>query len=117
MVYKYKYNDFIRDNKLNIEFSFLVQRVAIFEQNLCQLVKELKEFTFLIIYGEIHNEKIEAYRSMVQVRFSHIEDNFHKSNYLTAFLSLFVFNVKNCKLLVFNNEMLTSLSQQYFVIR
>ncbi|CAF3578533.1 unnamed protein product [Rotaria sp. Silwood1] len=47
----------------------IAQHVAIFEQNLCQLVEELKEFTFLDIYGEIHYEKIEPYRLMVQARF------------------------------------------------
>ncbi|CAF5090327.1 unnamed protein product, partial [Rotaria sp. Silwood1] len=47
------------------------QHVAIFEQDLCQLVENLKEFTFLDINGEIHYEKVESYRSMVQTRFPH----------------------------------------------
>ncbi|CAF4538884.1 unnamed protein product [Rotaria sp. Silwood2] len=49
----------------------IAQHVAVFEQDLCQLVEKLKEFTFLDIYGEIHYEKVEVYRSMVQVRFPH----------------------------------------------
>jgi hypothetical protein len=50
---------------------FVSQHVAIFEQDLCQLVENLKEFTFLDINGEIHYEKVESYRSMVQARFPH----------------------------------------------
>ena len=47
----------------------LVQHMAVFKQDLCQLVKNLKEFVFLSIYGEIHYKKAEAYRSMAQARF------------------------------------------------
>ncbi|CAF3361200.1 unnamed protein product [Rotaria socialis] len=47
------------------------QHVAIFERDLCRLVENLKEFTFLDINGEIHYEKVESYRSMVQARFPH----------------------------------------------
>ncbi|CAF3830212.1 unnamed protein product [Rotaria sp. Silwood1] len=45
------------------------QHVAVFQQDICQLVEKLKEFTFLDIYGEILYEKVESYRSMVQARF------------------------------------------------
>ncbi|CAF3478549.1 unnamed protein product [Rotaria socialis] len=45
------------------------QHAAVFEQDLCQLVEKLKEFTFLDIYGEIHIEKVEPYRLMAQTRF------------------------------------------------
>ncbi|CAF0745482.1 unnamed protein product [Rotaria sordida] len=45
------------------------QHVAVFEQDLCQLTGKLKDFIFLDIYGEIHYEKVEPYRSMVQARF------------------------------------------------
>ncbi|CAF4692957.1 unnamed protein product [Rotaria sp. Silwood1] len=45
------------------------QHVAIFEQDLCQLVENLKEFTFLNIYGEIPYKKVEPYHLMVQARF------------------------------------------------
>ncbi|CAF3956624.1 unnamed protein product [Rotaria sp. Silwood1] len=45
------------------------QHVAIFEQDLCQLTENLKEFTFLDIYGKIDYEKVEPYRLMVQARF------------------------------------------------
>ncbi|CAF2871504.1 unnamed protein product [Rotaria sp. Silwood2] len=44
----------------------IAKHVAIFEKDLCQLVEKLKEFTFLDIYGEIHYEKVEPYRLMVQ---------------------------------------------------
>ena len=43
--------------------------MAIFEQDLCQLIEKLKELTFLDIYGEINYEKVEPYRLMVQTRF------------------------------------------------
>jgi hypothetical protein len=49
---------------------FLVQHVTVFEQDLCQLVMNLKEFIFLDIYGGIPLEKVQAYRSMAQTRFS-----------------------------------------------
>ncbi|CAM4944871.1 unnamed protein product [Rotaria socialis] len=49
----------------------IAQHVAIFERDLCRLVENLKEFTFLDINGEIHYEKVESYRSMVQARFPH----------------------------------------------
>ncbi|CAF3415449.1 unnamed protein product, partial [Rotaria sp. Silwood2] len=47
----------------------IAQHVAIFEQDLCQLVENLKEFTFLNIYGEIPYKKVEPYHLMVQARF------------------------------------------------
>ena len=50
---------------------FLAQHATVFEQDLCQLVEKLKQFTFLDIYGKIHREKVEVYRSMAQVRFPH----------------------------------------------
>jgi hypothetical protein len=69
LVYTHKYNNYIRKNKFIIYIFILAQHVAIFEQDLCQLVEELKEFTFLDIYGEIHSEKVEPYRLMAQARF------------------------------------------------
>jgi hypothetical protein len=45
--------------------------VVVFEQDLCQLIDKLKDFTFLDIYGEIHYKKVEPYRLMVQARFPH----------------------------------------------
>ncbi|CAF1457119.1 unnamed protein product [Rotaria sordida] len=47
----------------------IAQHVDVFEQDLCELVKNLKEFTFLDICGKIHYEKVEPYRLMVQARF------------------------------------------------
>ena len=43
--------------------------MVVFEQDLCELVEQLKEFVYLDIYGEIDRNKIEPYRSMVQTRF------------------------------------------------
>ncbi|CAF4094597.1 unnamed protein product, partial [Rotaria sp. Silwood1] len=39
----------------------IAQHVVILEQDICQLIKELKEFTFLDIYGKIGYEKVEPY--------------------------------------------------------
>ncbi|CAF1208742.1 unnamed protein product [Rotaria sordida] len=50
-------------------FESIVQHVNIFEQDLCQLVEQLKQLLFLDIYGLIENEKVEAYRIMIQKRF------------------------------------------------
>ncbi|CAF4057748.1 unnamed protein product, partial [Rotaria sp. Silwood2] len=49
----------------------IAQHVTIFEQDLSQLVKNLKEFTFLDIFGEIHYEKVEPYRLMAESLFPH----------------------------------------------
>ncbi|CAF4604129.1 unnamed protein product [Rotaria sp. Silwood2] len=49
----------------------IAQHVTIFEQDLSQLVKNLKEFTFLDIFGNIHYEKVEPYRLMAQALFPH----------------------------------------------
>jgi hypothetical protein len=43
----------------------------VFQQDLCQLVENLKELTFLNICGAVHNEKLKSYQSMVQARFPH----------------------------------------------
>ncbi|CAF4608452.1 unnamed protein product, partial [Rotaria sp. Silwood2] len=47
------------------------QHVVVFGQDLCQLIDKLKDFTLLDIYGEIHYNKVEPYRLMVQARFPH----------------------------------------------
>jgi hypothetical protein len=46
----------------------------VFEQNISELVEQLKHFVYLDIYGQTDREKIEPYRSMVQTRFpnSHV---------------------------------------------
>ncbi|CAF3182010.1 unnamed protein product [Rotaria sp. Silwood2] len=46
-----------------------IEHVAVFQQDLSELVEQLKELVLLDIYGEINREKIEPYRSMVQMRF------------------------------------------------
>ncbi|CAF4256923.1 unnamed protein product, partial [Rotaria sordida] len=45
------------------------EHIKIFEQDLSQLVEQLKQFVFLDIYGEIFQEKVEPYRLMIQSRF------------------------------------------------
>ncbi|CAF4222460.1 unnamed protein product [Rotaria sordida] len=45
------------------------KHVTVFEQDLSQLVTELKQFVFLDIYSDTDSEKVEPYRSMVQKRF------------------------------------------------
>ncbi|CAF4049853.1 unnamed protein product [Rotaria sordida] len=50
-------------------FQSIVDHVVVFEQNLCELVQNLKELVFIDIYGRIHSEKIEPFRSMVKRRF------------------------------------------------
>lgn len=42
-----------------------------FEQDLCQLIGQLKQFAFLDIRGEIDSGKVTPYRSMVQKCFPH----------------------------------------------
>ncbi|CAF1467355.1 unnamed protein product [Rotaria sordida] len=55
----------------------IAQQVTVFEQDLCQLVEQLKYFVFLDIYGVISYEKAQAYHSMVRTRFpnyrSHVD--------------------------------------------
>ncbi|CAF1405832.1 unnamed protein product [Rotaria sordida] len=59
----------------------IAQHVIVFEQDLCQLVEKLKEFTFLDIYGEIHKEKVEPYRLMAQTRFPNSRINVEVSRF------------------------------------
>ncbi|CAF0880525.1 unnamed protein product [Rotaria sordida] len=47
----------------------IVKHVTVFEENLCQLVEQLKQFVYLDIYGQTDQEKIEPYRSMVHKSF------------------------------------------------
>jgi len=58
----------IKEEKKNA-FSLLGKHVNIFEQDLCQLIEQLKKIVFLDIHGEIDEAKVEPYRSMVQRRF------------------------------------------------
>ncbi|CAF4236636.1 unnamed protein product [Rotaria sp. Silwood2] len=59
----------------------IAQHVNVFEQDLCQLIEKLKEFTFLDIYGEIHYEKVEAYRLMIQNCFPHSRNDVEVSRF------------------------------------
>jgi hypothetical protein len=58
-------------------FICLGQHVNIFKEDLYQLVEQMKEFVFLDLHGEIHEKKVEPYRSMVQTCFpnsrNHVE--------------------------------------------
>ncbi|CAF4857910.1 unnamed protein product [Rotaria sp. Silwood2] len=47
----------------------ITQHVAIFANDLCQLIQQLKRFAFLDICGQTDRQKIEPYRSMVQKYF------------------------------------------------
>ncbi|CAM4748523.1 unnamed protein product [Rotaria magnacalcarata] len=55
----------------------IAQHITIFQQDLCQLIEQLKQFVFLNIYGLISCEKVEAYHSMIKTRFpnsrSHVD--------------------------------------------
>ncbi|CAF3377700.1 unnamed protein product, partial [Rotaria sp. Silwood2] len=57
------------------------EHMNIFEQDPCQLMKQLKEFAFLDIHGEIHQEKVESYRSMVQKCFPNSQINIEISRF------------------------------------
>jgi len=48
---------------------FLDQHVFVFQHDLNELFKQLNEFVFLEILGEIHEEKVEPYRLMIQRNF------------------------------------------------
>ncbi|CAF3951186.1 unnamed protein product, partial [Rotaria sp. Silwood1] len=45
------------------------EHVIVFEQDLCQLVQQLKEFVYLDIYGNIDYDKVEPYHLIVKKRF------------------------------------------------
>ncbi|CAF3853145.1 unnamed protein product, partial [Rotaria sp. Silwood1] len=57
------------------------QHAAIFEQDLCQLVKKLKQLVYLNIYGKIPYKKVEPYRLMAQNRFPNSRIDAHVSRF------------------------------------
>ncbi|CAF3495830.1 unnamed protein product [Rotaria socialis] len=59
----------------------LGRHTTVFKQDLCQLVKNLKELTFLDIHGEIDHEKVESYRLMAQRRFPNSRIDFDLSRF------------------------------------
>ncbi|CAM4775044.1 unnamed protein product [Rotaria magnacalcarata] len=59
----------------------IAQHVNVFQQDLCQLVERLKEFTFLDIYGTINYEKVQAYRLMIQICFPHSRNDVKVSRF------------------------------------
>jgi hypothetical protein len=52
-----------------INSCYLDEHVTVFEQDLSQLVEQLKQLVFLDIYGIIPSEKVKPYHLMVQTRF------------------------------------------------
>lgn len=50
---------------------FLAEHTNSFEEDLCQLVKQLVRFNFLDIHGHSCTSKIEFYRAMVKRQFPH----------------------------------------------
>ncbi|CAF4489348.1 unnamed protein product [Rotaria socialis] len=52
-----------------------IEHVSIFEYDLFQLIPQLKQFSFLDIYGRTDRQKIELYRSMVHKRFPNSRRN------------------------------------------
>jgi hypothetical protein len=60
---------------------FSAQYATIFEQDLSQLIKNLKEFTFLEIFGEIPYEKVESYRLMAQALFPYSQVDVGRSRF------------------------------------
>ncbi|CAF0797340.1 unnamed protein product [Adineta steineri] len=57
------------------------QHVIVFEQNISELVQQLKHFVYLDIYGQTDREKIEPYRLMVQTRFPNSQVFIHISRF------------------------------------
>ncbi|CAF3803049.1 unnamed protein product, partial [Rotaria sp. Silwood1] len=57
------------------------EHVITFEQDLCQLVEQLKQFVYLDIYGEIHPKKVKLYRLMVQKRFPNSRNDIQISRF------------------------------------
>jgi len=59
----------------------LVQHVRVFEEDLCELVGQLKGLVYLNIYGKISYKKVELYRLMVQNRFPNSHSNIQTSRF------------------------------------
>ncbi|CAF4984150.1 unnamed protein product [Rotaria sp. Silwood1] len=57
------------------------EHVIVFEQDLCQLVEQLKQFVYLDIYGKIDPEKVEPYHLMVQTRFPNSRNDIQISRF------------------------------------
>ena len=55
-----------------MKFAFCLDKcTTVFEEDLSQLLQNLKHFVFLDIFGEINEQKLENYRLMVARRFPH----------------------------------------------
>ncbi|CAF1333455.1 unnamed protein product [Rotaria sordida] len=57
------------------------KHVTLFENDLSQLVEQLKQFVYLNIYGYINDEKVEPYRLMIQKRFPNSYFSIEKSRF------------------------------------
>ncbi|CAF3698203.1 unnamed protein product [Rotaria sp. Silwood1] len=57
------------------------KHVTLFENDLSQLVEQLKQFVYLNIYGHIIDEKVEPYRLMIQKRFPNTYFSIEKSRF------------------------------------
>lgn len=55
-----------------MKFPFrLDEYTTVFEEDLSQLVQNLKDFVYLDICGQINEQKLESYRLMVERHFPH----------------------------------------------
>ncbi|CAF3350678.1 unnamed protein product [Rotaria sp. Silwood2] len=63
----------------------IVEHVSIFEYDLSQLIQQLKQFSFLDIYGQTDRQKIELYRSMVHKRFPNSRLNIQTTRFCLWF--------------------------------
>ncbi|CAF3833516.1 unnamed protein product [Rotaria magnacalcarata] len=70
----------VNGNHLIDKFQKL-EHVSIFEHELSQLIQQLKQFSFLDIYGQIDRQKIKPYRSMIQKRFPNSRLNIQTTSF------------------------------------
>jgi hypothetical protein len=64
-----------------INSCYLDEHTIVFEQDLSQLVEQLKQFVFLDIYGRIPSKKVKPYHSMVQTCFPNSRFDVHISRF------------------------------------
>ncbi|CAF1469393.1 unnamed protein product [Rotaria sp. Silwood1] len=57
------------------------EHVIVFEQDLCQLVEQLKQLVYLDIYGQIDPKKVKPYHLMVQKRFPNSRNDIQISRF------------------------------------
>ncbi|CAF0978547.1 unnamed protein product [Rotaria sordida] len=59
----------------------ILQHVRVFEEDLCELVEQLKGLVYLNIYGKTSYKKVELYRLMVQNRFPNSHNDIQTSRF------------------------------------